>query len=269
MTTPARHTQLPDVDTEADVIRVVAQAVGETLCASCVVLFGSRARGDYRPDSDVDLAAILATDTLDATERRDVREAALELAVSVSGGRFRYVDVIVWTEAEYRTKKRSINHVAGRAWREGRILYGAHATYPGEEVVSELDNARELLMQCRRQLRGMSAFIDPETDEENFGLHARRAVELALKAWVSLAGERYERTHKIADLIATLTNAGVAEAQSHAHFDRLSPYAVKYIYEDVPDPVMDREFVFGQVEGLVQLVETLLQQAEKESGAEL
>ena len=265
MTDPARQVPLSPADTDAAVIQAVANAIGEALSARCVILFGSRARGDHHEWSDVDLAVILAADTLEPQQRRDVKQAAAALVGSVSDGRFRHIDIIVWTEAEYRAKKRSINHVAGRAWREGRILYGVHQDHPGEEIVSELDNARQLMTLCRRQVRGMRALMDPEVDEENYGFHAQRAVELALKAWVSLAGQRYERSPSISDLITTLTNSGVAEAGNYADFSRLTPYAVKYIYEAVPDPTMDRSFVLERVSELANLVDTLLKRPEQEN----
>ena len=253
MTTPAQ--QAP---TDAELIQAAASAVGEGLSARCVILFGSRARDDHHETSDVDLAVIFDIDGFEPEQRSGINKTAAQLAHSAANGRFRRIDVLSWTEAEYRAKKRSVNHVAGRAWREGRILYGGHETYPGEEVVSELDNVREALRQCRRQLRGMAALVGPEADEENFGFHAQRAVELALKAWVSLAGQRYERTHSIDDLITTLTNAGATEAQAYTHLASVSPYAGKYFYEDVPEPVMDRVLVSRQVDELVEHVETLL-----------
>ena len=250
----------------ASVIQAVATAVGEGLSARCVILFGSRARGDHHEWSDVDLAVISGGVALDPEQRRYAVDAAIESVRSTTNGKFPRIDVIVWTEEEYRLKKRSINHVAGRAWREGRILYGTHEDRPGEEVVSELDNAKQLMTLCRRQVRGMQRLMDPEDDEENFGFHAQRAVEMALKAWVGLAGLRYERTHNIGDLITTLDNAGVAGARDYADLGRLTPYAVKYIYENVPEQAMDRSSVFERVSELVNRVEALLQQSEAEVG---
>ena len=265
MTTPA--SQAPQSPATATaVIQAVANAVGEALSARCVILFGSRARGDNHECSDVDLAVILGSAALDPKQHRHAVDAAIESVRSTANGQFPRIDFIVWTEEEYRLKKRSINHVAGRAWREGRILYGTHEDRPGEEVVSELDNAKQLMTLCRRQFRGMQRLMDPEDDEENFGFHAQRAVEMALKAWVGMAGLRYERTHSIGDLITTLANAGVAGARDYTDLGRLTPYAVKYIYENVPEQAMDRSYVFERVSELVNRVETLLQQSEAEAG---
>ena len=266
MTTSAAHTQSDSIGHDAKVVQAIAEAIGSALSPQCVILFGSRARGDHQTHSDVDLAVIASQTELDVQQRYDLRQQAHGLAETVSNGRFRRIDIIIWTETQYRTKKRSINHVAGRAWREGVILYGVHQTLPGEEIVSELDNARELMRMCRAQIRALYILLNSDVEENIFGFHAQRASELALKAWISLAGERYERTHSIIDLAAIINNAGVPEVQRFAHLITLSPYAVKYVYEAIEDPTMDRQYVADEVNALADFVDTLVQQAESESG---
>ena len=252
----------PDADMAS--VRRMALAMGSALDARCVILFGSRARGDHRSDSDIDLAIVAAEAELTAQQRADLRECARAAALSAAGLSGQHIDVIVWTEAEYRTKKRSINHVAGRAWREGLVLYGAHQTLPGEEIVSELDNARELMRMAGGQIRALWAMAyDDETFIENiFGFHAQHGAELAFKAWITLLGQRYERTHNVADLLAILADNGVSEAQPFTHLATLTPYAVKYVYEEIENPTMDRHYVASEVNALADLVASLLQQAE-------
>lgn len=251
-------------DADAQSVQRVAIAAGAAVDALCVILFGSRARGDNRGDSDVDLAVVAAEVELDAQQRHDLRERARAAARSVAAELANHIDVVVWTDTEYRAKKRSINHVAGRAWREGVVLYGVHETLPGEEVVSELDNARELVRMARGQTRALLGMaLDDETFSENiFGFHAQRGAELAFKAWITLLGQRYERTHNIADLLAILASNRVGEAQPFAHLSTLTPYAVKYVYEEIENPTMDRQFVANEVNALADLVESLLDRAE-------
>ena len=265
MATASELTAPSTLAAEAELIRKIGVAVGRALAARCVILYGSRARGDSQPHSDVDLAVIAAQGELDAQQRYDLRELAHTVATATASGGFRRIDVIIWTEAEYRTKKRSINHVAGRSWREGKVLYGAHKPLPGEEIVSELDNANELMRMCRGQVRALFAMsLDDDVFNENiFGFHAQRGTELALKAWISLIGERYERTHSVADLVDILVEAGVVEVRQYAHLASLTPYAVKYVYEEIDDPTMDRQFIASEVNDLSDLVESLLGQAER------
>ena len=261
--TGTEQTTANSLDAEAVVVHRIASAAGSAVDAHCVILFGSRARGDHRHDSDIDLAVVAGEAELSTQERQDLRERARTAAQFAAVELTNHIDVIVWTEAEYRAKKRSINHVAGRAWREGMVLYGAHETLPGEEIVSELDNARELMRMARGQTRALLAMaLDDETFSENiFGFHAQRGAELAFKAWITLLGQRYERTHNVADLLAILASNGVGEAQPFAHLATLTPYAVKYVYEEIENPTMDRQFVANEVNALADLVESLLHQA--------
>ena len=265
MTLPTQTNDAISAHPKADVasVRRIAEAIGSALDARCVILFGSRARGDHRRNSDIDLAIIAAEVELTAQQRHDLRERARAAAMSAAALPVNHIDVIVWTEAEYRVKKRSINHVAGRAWREGVILYGNHETLLGEETVSELDNARELMRMCRGQLRGIDNMHDETLfPEELFGFHAQRGAELAFKAWITLLGQRYERTHNVADLLAILDSNGIGEAQPFAHLATLTPYAVKYVYEEIENPTMDRHYVASEVNALADLVTSLIRQAE-------
>ena len=252
---------------DAEPTRCLAGAIGDALHARCVILFGSRARGDHRVSSDVDIAIVAKPAELNAQERHDLRQQALGVAESVADGPFPHVDVIIWTDQEFRTKKRSVNHVAGRAWREGKILYGSHEALPGEEVASELDNARELMRMCQGQVRALFAMAlnDDVFIENIFGFHAQRGAELALKAWISLIGERYERTHNVADLVAILNDAGVADVQPYERLATLTPYAVKYVYEEIENPTMDRRYISQEVNALAHLVESLLKRAEEDA----
>ena len=261
MTTPVGEVQVEDA------IEAIGVAVGEALRAQCVLVFGSRARGDHKSHSDVDLAVIMSDteDPMSPQQRVDLEGRGVAVAEKVSGKLFRRVDVRVWTETAYRSEKRSINHVAGRIWREGRVLFGSHETLPGEHVVAELPHVRELIDMARGQMSTLAVLLNPEVREEDFGFHAERATELALKAWIALVGEQYRLTHFLDQLIDQLESAGVVEdARQFRDLTSLTNYAVVYQYRQIVSPVMDRERVIEDVRGLVDHVSDLLEQAEAE-----
>lgn len=79
-----------------------------------IIAFGSRARGDHRVDSDLDIVVVL-----DAPQR-EVHEL---LPYSVLAGLDMPVDMIVVSKAEYDDLRPWLNSVFNYADREGIILY--------------------------------------------------------------------------------------------------------------------------------------------------
>ena len=87
-----------------------------------VYLFGSRARGNARPDSDVDLL-IVETEPPSHPGSRWGKLVRLSQLL----GRFRVPnDVLIYSRPEVERWRTSINHVVARALREGKLLYERH-----------------------------------------------------------------------------------------------------------------------------------------------
>ena len=85
--------------------------------AQTILLFGSRARGDFRADSDVDI--VVVSPGLPATGPRSV---ALQLALRGLGLGF---DLLVLTPDEWQAGRLRPGTVAAEAAHEGRILHEA------------------------------------------------------------------------------------------------------------------------------------------------
>ncbi len=101
--------------------RAVAQAVYDAVHPLAVILFGSRARGDYRDDSDVDLLVITGDGADDRATYANARAAAhrkLDELYDLSVG----VDVLRFTKSRFAYCRRARNHVAGQALRDGVIV---------------------------------------------------------------------------------------------------------------------------------------------------
>ena len=86
-----------------------------------VVAFGSRARGDGRPDSDLDLAVISALPKLEPADKQVAWNRHTHSLGRVGVG----VDLIVngWQDAAHLAQSRW--HVMGDVAREGQVLYVA------------------------------------------------------------------------------------------------------------------------------------------------
>jgi predicted nucleotidyltransferase len=104
-----------DTRSADEIIAEMTRRIVEQFDPLQVILFGSRARGDHRPDSDVDLLVVFS-------HIQNTRETAIAVQ-SILGGLGMSKDVIVSTPAELAKWGKLIGTVFEPALREGRVLY--------------------------------------------------------------------------------------------------------------------------------------------------
>lgn len=109
------HISNDDVLLHQMVETIVREAASET-----IIFFGSRVRGYARPDSDVDL---LVVETEPFSPQRSRRKEAARLYMALRGLAVSK-DILLYSREEFDRWKNSINHVVGKAHREGRVLHG-------------------------------------------------------------------------------------------------------------------------------------------------
>ena len=103
-------------------IEQMTQVIVREVSPRTVILFGSHARGDARPDSDVDLM-VVENESFSVQRSRRAEYSRLSMALS----EFPFSkDILLYSQAEFDFWKDSPNHVVGRACREGKILHGGH-----------------------------------------------------------------------------------------------------------------------------------------------
>ena len=107
---------MPDV-TDAILDRMIRTIVDE-VDPEQVILFGSRARGDARSDSDIDLLIIESEPFGDGRSSHD-EEIRIGRALPASPVAR---DILVYSRDEIERWRGSLNHVAARALREARVI---------------------------------------------------------------------------------------------------------------------------------------------------
>jgi predicted nucleotidyltransferase len=100
---------------EAPPIEEIAKRIVAEFHPRRIVLFGSRARGDERADSDLDLLVVMSTD-LPAAER-------IRAVDRLFRPRSWSMDVVVLTPDEAAASRTSRNSLVSIAEREGRVVY--------------------------------------------------------------------------------------------------------------------------------------------------
>ena len=93
----------------------VVRRIAERFSPDKIILFGSRARGDAGPDSDIDLL-VLFSDVADPNKR------AAELYASLVDFP-RPMDIVVSTSSRFERYRNVVNTVYWPASREGKVLY--------------------------------------------------------------------------------------------------------------------------------------------------
>ena len=100
----------------------VVDRIVSTVHPEKIVLFGSRARGDHRPDSDVDLLVIQETTAPRYRRSVPIRKAIVGLLPSK--------DIIVYTPNEVEEWKDVPNSFIATALSEGKLLYEKKGSSP-------------------------------------------------------------------------------------------------------------------------------------------
>lgn len=101
-----------------------------------------------------------------------------------------------------------------------------------------------------------------QVDDAIFGFHAQQAVEKALKAWLSAAGQGYPRVHDLRLLIRLLESGGQDVPQAFRRLVCLTAFAAQFRYDVGEDlqPQLDRPAVIREVAEVVNHVARLIAQ---------
>ena len=240
----------------------VGQAVLRETGAEDVILFGSRARGDYREDSDIDLLLIhpgpLCSDPKGDDLLYQFKRNAESRAKGIYGMPLS-VQLVWYTGEEFQQMRRSLNHVTAIASEEGINMDGGPASeqYPDDgDYSDEWSVTSERCWHTRIHLQGMSALVQANQPDLLVGQQAQQTLEHAIKALISASGRRYRHIHDLVELDRDMRRADPGFRHSlQSPLKLLSLYAGAEIYSRNPDNFLgDHGELYRQVESDVQRI---------------
>ena len=185
----------------------VACAVHDSLSPVQTILFGSRARGDYRWYSDIDIFVITAGET--EPDYREYAKSVAEQARKELLPEADKTDVICWTLQKFLDNRCLKNNLANHVARDGLPIMppeeiGYSSDYGAESI--DWNNVRTRVRDARENAYAIQNGIDVERiGEKVFGHIAQQALEHGYKALLGANGHDYPvgwRGHDLAGLIA-------------------------------------------------------------------
>lgn len=211
---------------------------------SDVILFGSYARGDAGPESDVDFLVVEPTLRSRHAEMVRLRQALRPLRIPV--------DVLVVSRKVFDEWRALPNNVVFEANREGRNM--SRAPTPAQLSLSK---AREDLYLAGK------VKDDEQVTIEQFGFHCQQAIEKSLKAVLSHHAVRYHRGHDLANYLDLLKAAGVAYPVELEKSIELTPFGAQLRYDYLPDEeeaalTLDRDAMYRLAEAAISWAERIV-----------
>ena len=224
----------------------VAKALRDAFDVECVILFGSRARGDWTNRSDIDLM-IIEPDTSELIPRMgEIQTTAGELA-SLAYQHVVEIDFVYLSRAEYERKSlHTLNHVARFARRDGIPVPRNPNDFPGNNRADDPNHSDEPM---ERQLRindanahyaAMHFMLDGGMSNKITVYNAHQALEHAMKALISAQGHEYAHTHFLDTLAADINaNDPNLNLRLDSNLKQLSNFAGGNRYGPLLTPVSD------------------------------
>lgn len=178
-----------------------------------IILFGSRARGEAGPESDIDLFVIVDDD-----------------AQPTRGPGRTGVDLFVRTASAFERERRLVGTLANAAGEDGITLWrrpGLRAEPRRIEMASEEEQraaALDWLARAERDLRVAELALAADPDlVENVAFHLQQVAEKVLEGLLAARRERFRKIHRLGELAERVARLYPDLAP---HLGGLDPYTV-------------------------------------------
>jgi HEPN domain-containing protein/predicted nucleotidyltransferase len=202
-----------------------------------VLLFGSRATGAPREDSDYDLMVVFADDADVAREERVCREALWGAKISA--------DILTRTASQYRRRQHDPGFLDWLVAREGRALYSTgnvEQRSPAGRVREEREADGVTLWRERAAADLKAAQLSAGSDtpvSDAMCFHAHASIEKLLKAEIVSFGAFPPRTHDLLELLQMQPPRLRGDVVLRSACELLQALYPKSRYPEQPMPTLD------------------------------
>ncbi|MDE2785309.1 MAG: nucleotidyltransferase domain-containing protein [Chloroflexota bacterium] len=253
----------------------VAQVIRDVIQPVDIFLFGSRARGDWRDDSDIDIFTISESDA-DTKEKYQLGlQAGKAKALEIYGHPVK-IDLVRYSPADFHRYRRARTHLTYAALRDGIKMNHEPANegdrYPHTQP-NNWPDVEQRFINYQRQVLLAEIALDAGLGYEEVGHNFQRCLENALKGFLAYMqyddgqGNTWLRTHDIG-VLQRAVNAFADGRRILAgnDFSFLTEYAIDAPYEGVQEPPPDEAGVLSAIKATVG---AMMEFIENDAGARL
>ena len=243
----------------------VASVVHDALNPVQTILFGSRARGDYRWYSDIDIFVITADET--EPDYREYAKSVAEQARKELLPEADKTDVICWTLRKFLDNRCLKNNLANHVARDGLpIMPPEEIGYSSDHGAESVDwnNVRTRVRDAMDNSYAIQHTVDPAlTPEKVLGHIAQQALEHGYKAALGANGHDYPvgwQGHDLAGLIALVREKLEIPGEVSVpgeEYSYLTEFAGSAIYADDLPP-LNREAIHRDIPAAVEQLMRLI-----------
>ncbi len=172
--------------------------------AEAIILFGSRARNDWTPKSDIDIMVISKADaTIQQIKETEltIKRIVKENYPNDETPRQPAIDFSHLEKQDFlRRALHTINDVAHHAWIEGIIMPRNPNEYSGEHRMDDQDEIEirdKRIEDVAMHYRIMQNELDKEEYSRGMVYHEHQVLENGMKALISQLGDEYAHTHRL------------------------------------------------------------------------
>ena len=238
----------------------VVQTIRDIIEPEDILLFGSRARGDWSDDSDIDILTIAQREPDTKRKYRQAMLAGRAKALEIYGYPVK-IDLARYSPAAFQYYRQARTHLTYAAVKDG-ISMNREATGYGNQYGELEPNNRpdveQRFINYQRQVLAAENNLDAGLGYEEVGHNMQRCLENALKGFLAYLeyddgqNNEWQRTHDIGGLQnAVLTFETGRQILGDNNLSFLTEYAITIPYEGVHDPLPDEADVLTQIKDIV------------------